>query len=85
VIRVHSFPRLTLLMRGGTLVGRKIFHNCPLAVGRAVGCRGAAGAFNGSSQGVPWGHSIRRWWCAWAMNHILIGWRFEGAEEAKVK
>lgn len=42
-------PRLTILMRGGTLVGGNTFHICPLAVGRAVGCRGTAGAFTGSS------------------------------------
>lgn len=81
----HPYPRLTLLMRGGTLVGRNTFHICPLAVARAAGCRGTTGTFTGSSQGVAWGHSIWRWWCAWAVNHILIGWGFEGAEKAKVK
>lgn len=83
--RAHACPRLTLLKRGGTLMGGNTFHVCPLAVGRAAGCRGVAGAFSGSSQGAAWDHSIRRWRCARTVNHIFIGWGFEGAEEAKVK
>lgn len=75
-------PGLGLLMRGSTLVGGDTFYICPLQVGRAARFGRAAGAFTGSSQGVTRGHSVRRWWCAWVLNHILIGWGFEGAEEA---
>lgn len=76
---------LGLLMRGSTLVGGDTFYICPLQVGRASGFGRAAGTFIGSSQGVPRGHSVRRWRCAWVVSHILIGWGFEGAEDAKVK
>lgn len=38
--------------------------------------------FAGSSQGEAWGHSISGGWCAWAVNHVLVGWGLEGAEEA---
>lgn len=75
-------PGLTLLMREGALVGGDTFHICPLRVGRAAGCGRTAGASRGSSQGVALGHSVRRWWCARVVNHVLIGWGFEGAEKA---
>lgn len=81
----HPCPGLTLLTREGTLVGGNTFHICPLQVGRAAGGGKTAGTFTGSSQGVARGHSVRRWRCARVVNHILIGWGFEGAEEAKVK
>lgn len=83
--RAHPCPRLTLLMREGTLVGGNTFHICSLTVCRAARSGRAAGTFPGSSQGAAWDRSVRRWWCAWAVNHIFIGWGFEGAEEAKVK
>lgn len=84
-VRAYPCPKLTLLMRGGTLVGGNTLHICSLAVGRAARSRGAAGAFPGSSQGAAWGCSVRRRRCARVVNHVLIGWGFEGAEEAKVK
>lgn len=80
--RAHPRPRPTLLMWGGTLVGGNTFHICSLVVGRAARSRRAAGTFPGSSQGAARGHSVRRRRCARVVNHILIGWRFEGAEEA---
>lgn len=78
----QSCPVLTLLMRESTLVGGNTFYICPLQVGRAAGFRRAEGAFIGSRQRVTRVHSVRRWRSAWVVNHILIGWGFEGAEEA---
>ena len=63
-------------------MGGNVFHVCSLVVGRTAGSGGAAGALAGSSRGAASGCSVRRRRCAWAVNHIHIGWGFEGAEEA---
>lgn len=78
-------PMLTLLMVGSILVGRNTFHICSLAVGRAARGGGAGGTFRGNSHRGAWDRRVRRWWCARALDYILIGWGFEGAEEAKAK
>lgn len=65
--------------------GGDTFRVGSLTVSRAARCRGAAGAVAGSSQGTAGGCGVRRWRRAWSVNHVFVGWGFEGAEEAKVK
>lgn len=82
--RAPAGPRLVLLMEG-SLAGGDTSHICSLEVSRAGRCRGLAGALAGGSQGTAGSCGVRRWWCARAVNHVFVGWGFEGAEEAKVK